>query len=558
MMVPLIDVVLLNRSLSLPAWMPMPVLSALQALEGMGPLSKLHVVVGVGFVLFVLKNLAIFGQTYFMSDVAMLFLRDLRDGIYKHYQKLSLDYFGGERTGDLVSRITYDASVLHNTVVEGVSGLIYNLTRVAILTAMVVTINWRLALVVLVLMPAISYSIVQIGKVLRKLGIVAQQKMSELNSHLIETLQGIRIVKAFTAEEKEAARFALVNRDYYKASIKTVKRREALAGVTEIIGIMASLAVLEVGGKSVLDGSLSPGTFVLFLGSLLSLLQPLKKLSRLHAVNQQALVAAKRVADVLDMKPAVEAASGAKELPQFGREIRFEDLWFKYQDRFILQGVNLSVSAGEVIGIVGSSGSGKTTLLNLIPRFYDPSRGRVTIDGFDLREVALKSLRLQVGLVTQDPFLFHDTVRANISFGRPEASLEEVIRAAKVANADSFISRLPKGYDTTVGEMGTRLSGGERQRIAIARAVLKDPPILLLDEATSQLDSESEALVQEALDRLMRGRTVFVISHRFSTLRGVDRIIVIDQGRIADSGTHEDLIRGSALYKRLYELQVAH
>ncbi len=350
-----------------------------------------------------------------------------------------------------------------------------------------------------------------------------------------------------------------MNQEYYKANIKTTKRREGLAVITELIGVGAGLFVLEVGGRAILEGELSPGTFVLFLGSLWSLLQPIKKLSRLHAINQQALVAAKRVVDILDTQPGVREAVGAKPFAHFSKEIRFEDVWFRYQepDRFVLSGVGLTVKAGEVIGIVGSSGSGKTTLVNLIPRFYDPVKGRVTIDGVDLKEVTLRSLRAQIGLVTQEPFLFHDTVRANIAFGRPQATLDEVIQAAKVANADDFIRRFPKGYDTLVGELGGRLSGGERQRIAIARAVLKDPPILILDEATSQLDSESEALVQEALDRLMEERTVFVISHRFSTIRGVSRIIVLDRGAVAESGRHEDLMRDSSLYKRLYELQVA-
>ena len=557
MFVPLIDVVLLNKTVALPAWVPADLVSVVRAFEAVGPLQKLNMVVVTAIILFTLKNITIFGQTYLMADVAMRFLRDIRDGLYRHYQSLSLDYFGGERTGDLVSRITYDVSVLHNTITEGISDLVYNLARVTVMMFIIVKIDWRLAFIVLVLVPAIGYPMVRIGKVLRKLGIISQQKMADINSHLIEKLQGMRIVKAFTAEEKEAARFAEVNQDYYKANIKTVKRREALSSVTELIGITAGFVVLEIGGRSVLENQLSLGTVIFFLGALLSLLQPVKKLSRLHSVNQQALVAAKRVAEVLDTKPAVETSPDAVELPRFSREIRFEEVWFKYQDRYVLEGLNLTVRAGEVVGIVGSSGAGKTTLLNLIPRFYDPTRGRVAIDGIDIRRVTLKSLRSQIGLVTQDPFLFHDTVRANIAFGWPEATLEQVTQAARIANADTFIQRLPNGYDTPVGELGTRLSGGERQRIAIARAVLKDPPILLLDEATSQLDSESEALVQEALERLMSGRTTFVVSHRFSTIRGVDRIIVLDGGRVAETGRHDDLLRESPLYKRLYELQVA-
>lgn len=557
MLVPLIDVILLNRTIHLPAWMPLVVTERVHAFEALPPLAKLHSVVGCALFFFFLKNLALFGQTYLMSDLAMRFLRDIRDGLYRHYQRMSVDFFTGERTGDLVSRITYDVAVLHNSITQGVADLLYQSAKVVMFTAIVVAIDWRLALVVLFLILAIGLLTVRIGKILRKLGLQVQQRMADLNSRLIETLQGVRIIKAFTAEEAEALRFAAINQDYYKATMRTVKRQEALAGLTDLIGMGAGLFVLVVGGHAVLRGDLSLGTFVLFLGALLSLVQPVKKLSRLHAINQQALIAAKRVVELLETKPSVEEAPDAVRLPHFRREIRFQEIWFKYQDRFVLQGMNLTVRAGEVIGIVGSSGTGKTTLVNLIPRFYDPVRGQVTIDGVDLKRVSLQSLRAQVGLVNQDPFLFHDTVRVNIAFGRPEAPLEEVIQAAKTANADLFIRRLPAGYDTPVGELGTRLSGGERQRIAIARAVLKDPPILILDEATSQLDSESEALVQEALERLMKGRTTFVISHRLSTIRNVDRIIVLDQGKVAEVGRHEELLQASPLYRRLYELQIA-
>jgi len=557
MLAPLIDVVVLNRPIHLPSSVPSFLSHALQALQAMGPLMKLNLVVGLALLLFLLKNLAIFGQTYLMSDVAMRFLRDVRNAIYQRYQQLSLDFFSGERTGDLISRITNDVAVLHNAFTEGINDLVYHSARIIVFGAMAVAIDWRLALVVLFLIPSIGYPMVRIGKALRKLGIMAQERMSDLNSHLIETLQGIRIVKAFTAEEREAARFGSVNQQYYKASVKTVKRREALAGITELIGIAAGLLVLEVGGRAVLRNELSPGTFALFVGSLLSLLQPIKKLSRLHATNQQALVAAKRVVEILETRPSVTEKPDAVALPRFREQIRFEDVWFRYDGPFVLRGVNLTVHAGEVVAIAGASGGGKTTLVNLISRFYDPTRGRVTLSGVDLRDVTLHSLRAQVGLVTQDPFLFHDTVRANIAFGNTNATFEEVEQAAKAANADDFIRRFSKGYESSVGDLGIRLSGGERQRLAIARAILKDPPILILDEATSQLDSESEAFVQEALERLMRNRTVFVIAHRLSTIRNVDRIIVLDEGRVAEVGSHEQLLQGSPVYRRLYELQVA-
>ncbi|MBI3616255.1 MAG: ABC transporter ATP-binding protein [Candidatus Omnitrophica bacterium] len=559
MLVPLVDVVLLNRPIQLPPWFPAWAASGIQTFSRWPSMTKLHLVVGLALALFLLKNLAIFAQTVLMNEVALKFLRDIRDGLYRQYQRLSLDFFSGERTGELVSRITYDVSVLQNSLTEGLSDLVYQSSQVLFFVVTLVAINWRLALVVLVLLPAMGYPVVQIGKVLRKLGRIVQERMADLNSRLIETIQGIRIIKAFTAETAEAERFAKINQAYTKANFSTVKRQEALGGITELIGIVGGLFVLEVGARAVLHGSLSPGTFILFLGALLSLTQPVKKLSRIYSINQQAMTAAGRVVEILEHPPLVTDASGASPLSRFKREIRFDGVWFQYrdQDRVILQGVDLTIRSGEVVAIVGSSGCGKTTLVNLIPRFYDPVKGRVTIDGADLRAVTLDSLRRQVGLVTQDPFLFHDTVRANIAFGDPSASLDSVIRAAQAANADPFIRRLPAGYDTPVGELGARLSGGERQRIAIARALLKDPPILILDEATSQLDSESEALVQEALERLMNGRTVFLISHRLSTIRNVDRIIVLDQGRVAEVGRHEDLLQESPVYRRLYEFQVA-
>jgi subfamily B ATP-binding cassette protein MsbA len=393
--------------------------------------------------------------------------------------------------------------------------------------------------------------------------LAAQQRMGDLNSRLIETLQGIRIIKAFTAETREAGRFAVINQEYYKANIRTVKRREVLAGIIELMGMVGGLLVLEVGGSAVLHGQLSPGTVIFFLAALLSLYEPIKKLSRLHSVNQQAVVAARRLVEILETQPSVQELPNAPDAPSFSRTIEYRQVGFRYeksdlsQERQVLRGIQLTVQAGEMVAIIGSSGAGKTTLVNLLLRFYDPTEGQILLDGRDTKTVSLHSLRRQIGLVTQDPFLFHDSIRANIAFGKPDASLDEIVAAAKAANADDFIRTLPNGYDTAVGDLGSKLSGGERQRIAIARALLKNPPILILDEATSQLDSESERLVQQALERLLKGRTALVIAHRFSTIRSASRILVLERGTIADSGTHDQLIHRSALYKKLYELQVA-
>lgn len=565
LLVPLVDFVLLNRPPAFPAWIPAPAVSVAVGFQGLSPVARLNTLAMAVILLFALKNVVLYFQTYLMNDVSLRFLRDIRNGLYRHYQRLSQDFFSGERTGELVSRITHDVAVIQNTITEGFTDLVYQTAQVAVFMGLLFSIDWKLTLAALLLLPAIGLPVVRIGKALRKLGFAVQERMADLNSRLIETLQGIRIIKAFTAERVEQARFAAINQEYYKASIRTVKRREALAGITEMISMAGGLVVLQMGGRAVLQGTISPGTVVFFLAALLSLFEPIKRLSRLHSINQQALTAAKRVAEILRTEPSVQEVPGAADLPRFSREIRFEEVRFRYppagpvagDERWVLQGVDLGVRAGEVVAIVGSSGSGKTTMVNLLLRLYDPSSGRITVDGQELRSVTLESLRRQIGLVTQDPFLFHDSIRANIAFGRPEASFEEVVAVASAANADGFIRQLPAGYDAQVGDLGAKLSGGERQRLAIARALLKDPPILVLDEATSQLDSESEHLVQEALDRLMKGRTVFVIGHRLSTIRNASRIVLLDQGRIAETGRHEDLIKGSPLYRRLYELQVA-
>ncbi len=563
MLVPLVDFILLNRALTVPEWVPGPVHAWANHFQSLPMDLRLHWLAGTVLILSLLKAVVFFYQSYLTDNVALLFLRDMRNALYTHYQRLSQDFFSGERTGDLVSRMTTDVSIIQNTLSEGLTNLIYQSAQVVVFGAIIFSIHWKMALGVLLLMPTIGYPIVQIGKALRKLGMTAQQRMGDLNSHLIETLQGIRIIKAFTAERKVQTRFALINQEYYKANIKTVKRREILASIIELMGMVGGLLVLEVGGRAVLHGEISPGTVIFFLAALLSLYEPIKKLSRLHSVNQQAIVAARRLVEILETEPSVKEAPHAVEAQPFSKSIEYRQVGFRYgksnvaQERQILRGINLTVPAGEMVAIVGSSGAGKTTLVNLLLRFYDPTEGQILMDGIDTKTVSLHSLRGQIGLVTQDPFLFHDSIRANIAFGKPDASLDEIVKAARAANADEFIRGLPRGYDTAVGDLGSKLSGGERQRIAIARAILKNPPILILDEATSQLDSESERLVQQALERLLKGRTALVIAHRFSTIRAADRILVLDQGTIADSGTHDQLLLRSSLYKKLYELQVA-
>jgi subfamily B ATP-binding cassette protein MsbA len=357
-------------------------------------------------------------------------------------------------------------------------------------------------------------------------------------------------------EQTVRMKFAADNGRFYRLTRKIQKRMNFLTPVTDVIGAVAAAVVFWVGGRAVLAQELTLGAFSAFLFAMMSLMRPFKRLAKLHTVNQQVLAAADRIFDVLDTQPTIQERPTAKALAPFRTEMTYDRVNFQYGDRPILRGISLTIRRGETVALVGPSGGGKTTLANLLLRFYDPTSGRVLLDGVDIRHATLASLRGQIGVVTQATTLFHDTVRANLAAGRPEANLSDIIEAAKAANAHPFIQRLPKGYDTVIGERGETLSGGERQRLALARALLKNPAILLLDEATSQLDSESEHLITEALERLCQGRTVLLIAHRLSTVRLAHRIVVIQEGRIVEQGTHEDLLKHSVVYRRLCELQL--
>jgi subfamily B ATP-binding cassette protein MsbA len=409
--------------------------------------------------------------------------------------------------------------------------------------------------IVLPTLGILGYLIATVGKKLKKLSKSSQEKMADTNSILHETIIGARIVKAFNMEDYEIKKFNKVNNDYYRISMKSIKRTLLMSPATEILGCIAGVIVFVLGGREVIAGRISFGVFGLFIGSLLSTIRPFKKLSQVHSLNQQAVAASDRIHEVLDAKPSVAEAEAPKELTSFKQNIVFNDVWFSYGDNQVLKGINLEVPYGSMLAVVGPSGTGKTTLLDLIPRFYDPRKGKITIDGVDIKDVSLKSLRHLIGIVSQETILFNDTIKANIAYGNLKASDEEIKRAAVQANAHDFISHMPQGYDSMIGDRGMRLSGGERQRIAIARALLKNPPILILDEATSQLDSESEHVVQEALDRLIQGRTVFVIAHRLSTVRNAHKIIVLYKGGIFESGTHSELMNKDGLYKKLNLMQ---
>ena len=508
------------------------------------------------------KEFLIFVHTYLMVSVSKKTIRDVRDKIYNKLLTLSLNFYHKNKTAVLMSRITNDTSIIEQAVAEGLMEMLYQPLQFIVYFIMVLairsyfSISWTFVFVLVGLLPLIIYPIVKIGNRLRKITTETQVQAADINTILLESISGIHIVKAFTMEKAETEKFRKENQRAYRLSMKSFKRMNAVRPITELSSVAAVAAVLWFGGKEVIHGRISLGAFIAFLAALMSLVRPIKKLSRIHVLNQQALSAADRIFDILDEQPSIVQIEYARPLGPFGEKVIFENVSFSYDGvNTVLEDISLGAQKGQIIAIVGPSGAGKSTLVNLIPRFYDPLKGRILIDGQDIKAVTLLSLRQQIGLVAQETVLFNDTVLENIKYGRQDTSENDIIEAAKSANAHDFIAGLPKGYQTIIGDRGHNISGGERQRLSIARALLKNPPILILDEATSQLDTESEALVQAALDKLMKNRTVFVIAHRLSTVRQADKIIVLQDCKIEGIGTHNQLLEIDGLYKKLYEMQ---
>ncbi|MCQ9207781.1 MAG: ABC transporter ATP-binding protein/permease [Omnitrophica bacterium] len=555
--IPMIDNVFTGKEIAITRPLPAVLNQLVSAINAMPRLKLLKLIVLSFMGIFILKGISAFIRQYLMAKVGQLVLRDIRNAIYAKYQNLSLEYYSKSKVGALVSRITHDVGVINNSIAQGLTDVFYQGFKIVILLSIAIFINWRLFLFSIVLFPFISIPIVRIGKALRKISTKTQEKMEEVTSILYEGISGIRIVKIFSMENYEVDKFTNANQGYYKIMMKSAKRIISVSPITEIVGATAAMLVLYIGGKQIIQGELSFGMFTAFMGAMFQCTQPFKRLSNINAVMQQASAAATRIFQILDAPVDIHDKPGAIDLLEINKAIRFENVSFKYrgEKEEVLKNINLEVPVGTVLAIVGPSGVGKTTLINLIGRFYEATQGQITVDGHDICQLSLKSLRGKMGIVTQEMFLFNDTVRINIAYGNIQASFEAVVQAARAAGADEFIRVLPKGYDTVIGDRGFRLSGGEKQRLAIARALLKNPPILILDEATSQLDSQSEILVQQALDRLMRGRTVFVIAHRLSTVRNATKIVVLDKGKIAECGTHEELMKKGGLYKQLYQLQ---
>ena len=484
-------------------------------------------------------------------------VRDLRNALYAHLHRLSLAYFHANRTGQIISRITNDVGLVRATISVGFLTFLRDLMLTLAYMGIVIWISWRLALVAFVVMLPIAYFVGRLNRRLRRYSTRAQEKAADYTSVLQETISGIRVVKAFGMEPFEKKKFRRHTSGFFNALMKQQRAAVLAPPMTEFLGALGALAVLYYGGMQVLQGNLlSPDWFLIFLGAMLSIMHPAKSLVRANTSIQEGLAAGKRIFHILDTEPRIADVPGALEVDGIREHVEFIDVSFTYDgDDYVLREVNLKVKKGQIVALVGPSGAGKSTLVDLIPRFYDPAGGRVELDGVDIRNLSIQSLRSLMGIVTQETILFNDTVRSNIAYGLEGIPEERITAAARAANAHDFIEALPEGYETVIGDRGVRLSGGERQRIAIARALLKDPEIFIFDEATSSLDSESERLVQDAIQRLMTTRTTFVIAHRLSTVRNADLIVVIDGGKVVETGEHETLLSGGGLYKKLYDIQ---
>lgn len=510
------------------------------------------VIIGV----FLLRGFVSFGSTYLTEYVGQRIIADLRRELNEHIQRLPLSFFHRTPTGTIVSRVTNDVALVRSALTDAVAAILKDASSLVILVGVAFYQDWLLALIAFVVFPASVLPVLRLSKRLRQVAWRGQVTMGQLTALLQETIQGNRVVKAFGMEEYEQQRFNAENERLFRLAMKSTRIRAFTTPMLEILAAFGIAGVVWYGGYSVIVGGRTQGAFLAFLTALFLLYEPFKGLARTNTVVQQALGAAQRVTELLDTPGEVADRPNARELTGIREGVRFERVSFRYEKDWVLRDVDMELRCGEVVALVGMSGAGKSTLADLIPRFYDVTEGAIYIDGVDIRDYSLASLRRQIAVVTQHTFLFNDTVRNNIAYGSSDTEIERVVAAARAANAHEFIERLPQGYDTVVGELGVRLSGGQRQRIAIARALLKNAPLLILDEATSALDSESERLVQDALERLIENRTTLVIAHRLSTVRRADRIYVLANGRIVEEGTHEQLLALNAEYRKLYDLQL--
>lgn len=513
--------------------------------------------IAIGIIaVFFFRGIFFYGQTYLMSYIGQKVIIDLREKLYRHLQCLSLSFYEQRQTGELMSYVTNDVAAVQGGIVDNMIELV---TESSILIGSLVFmfyLDWKLSLLTLFTLPLIAQTIKVFGGKLRNSSRKVQERAADITSVLQESISAIRVIKSFAREDYAIERFNKENHHNFRANMKNSQIMATLTPVIEFLAAIGVTIIIWYGGREVIENRLTTGEMIAFLTYVVNLSNPIKRLSRTYGNIQRALAAADRVFSIIDTKPEIENAQNAVDLPAVVGEVAFNNLTFAYQTGdAAIRGFELTARAGQMIAIVGPSGAGKTTLVNLIPRFYDPIAGSVTIDGVDIRTVTLESLRRQIGIVPQETVLFNGTVYENILYGRLDANEAEVIAAAKAANAHNFIEEMAEGYQTQIGERGSKLSGGQRQRISIARAILKDPRILILDEATSALDTESEKLVQEALDKLMLGRTSFVIAHRLSTVQRADKIVVMEKGRLVEIGTHSELLAAGGLYSNLHQVQ---
>ena len=505
---------------------------------------------------FAIKGLSNYGQSVSISYVGQRIVTDTQHRLYEHLIEMELGFFHQSSTGSLLSRFTVDINMMRNAVSNALTGIGKDFLTLVFLVGVMFYQDWLLSLIAFFAFPIAIFPIVSLGKRIRAVTLDTQEEYGTFTTILEQTFQGARVVKAYNSEDYEKARVRQIAERLFGLVFKSMRIRSLASPLMETLGGLAVALVIFYGGYRVIGESMDPGSFFSFITALLLAYEPVKRLANLNATLQEGLAGAERLFALLDLKPGIKEHPNARELDIKNGEIQINNITFSYVDeQIVLNNISLNIPAGKLVALVGPSGSGKSTILNLIPRFFDVDTGNISIDGSDLREVTFASLRKRIGLVSQEIALFDDTIKANISYGQPTASEEKIIEAAKNALAHDFIMEMPKGYDTQVGEQGIKLSGGQRQRIAIARAMLKDAPILLLDEATSSLDAESENLIQQALFKLMKGRTTLVIAHRLSTIIDADLIYVVDSGKILESGDHNTLIKNGGPYSRLYSVQ---
>lgn len=507
-------------------------------------------------VVFVIRGIAYYGQSYLMNYVGQRVIIDIRRAVFEKLQRLSMSFYDKHKTGTIMSYVTNDVSALQSAMVDNVVEMITETVILVASIVMMIYLDWKLFLVTFATFPVVLFFIDSFGKRIRKSGSRIQEAAADITSVLQEVASSPRVIKSFVREGYEVDRFDKENMNNFRANMKYAQLSSTLTPTIEFVAAVGVSIILWYGGNSVINGSITAGSLVAFLTYAVNISNPIKRLSRVIGNIQKALAAAQRVFDVLDLPEVIKNAPDAKALPKVKGDVRFNDVSFAYnENEEVLSHVSFEVKPGEMIAFVGPSGAGKSTVASLLPRFYDATNGSITIDGQDIRKVTLDSLREQVGIVPQETVLFNGSVYDNILYGRLDATREEVEAAAKAANAHDFIMQLPNGYETMLGDRGMNISGGQRQRISIARAILKNPQILILDEATSALDTESERVVQEALDRLMVGRTSFVIAHRLSTIKNADKIMVLEKGQLIEQGNHDELMAMDGLYAHLYKIQ---